>query len=152
MKTTIYHLALLLVGVACTVEVSTESDSSQLNQTIDEFNKAFEMCDIQTLDRLTTEPYVHSNGNNPAITKKEWMAYLKKRKAQLDGGQLKVTKYALSEKKVTLHDQSAIVTGLIEMAGMLDSLSFSRKIRVSNFWIKENNQWKRAGFHDTRME
>lgn len=152
MKITSHLVILSLFVVSCTVEVSTESDASQLNQTIDEFNLAFEKCDIKTLDRLTTDQYVHSNGNNAAITKPAWMAYLKKRKAQLDNRQLEVTRYILSEKEVNLYDQSAIVTGLIEMDGMLDTISFSRKIRVSNFWIKENGQWKRAGFHDTRVE
>lgn len=151
MKTKMLLLVLFVLNISCSVEVSTKSNSKQLNQVINEFNLAFEQVDIATLDKLTTENYIHLNGSNQAITKKEWMIYLKKRKSQLNNGRLHVTKYLFSERQLIHYEKSAFVTGVIVMNGILDGAEFSRKIRVSHFWVKENSQWRRAGFHDVRI-
>lgn len=152
MNKTLFPILTFLIALSCTVKVTTETELESLNQTIDEFNSAFETCDITSLDRLTTDDYTHTNSASAAINKSSWMAYLKKRKAQLSSGQLEVTKYLFEERQVSLYDNSAWVTGVVLMDGVMDSTAFSRKIRVSHFWVKEDGQWKRAGFHDTRME
>lgn len=143
----IYLFSLL----SCTVDVSVESDTKLLNQAIDDFNLAFEKVNISKLNQMTTDQYAHVSGSNPVITKEAWMAYLKKRKSQLENGALEISKYQFKDKELILYDQSAYVTGVIEMDGILDGTEFSRRIRVSNFWVKEDEQWKRAGFHDVRI-
>ncbi|WP_422360620.1 nuclear transport factor 2 family protein [Reichenbachiella sp.] len=147
----IAYLIYLFSLLSCTVEVSTESDIESLNQAINDFNLAFEKVDIAKLNLLTTDQYAHVNGSNPVITKEAWMAYLKKRKGQLGSGTLEVTKYQFKDKQLVQYDQSAYVTGIIEMDGNLNGEEFSRRIRVSHFWVQEDGQWKRAGFHDVRI-
>ena len=80
------------------------------------------------------------------------MNYLQKRKGQLKSGQLQIEKYQLSERRLDIHNKSAVLSGVIETKGVLNGTGFVRKIRVTNFWIKEDGQWKRAGFHDSRIE
>jgi len=145
------YLVYLVVFISCHVETSTESDSKLLSQTIDEFNEAFEKVDINKLNQLTTDQYTHVNGSSPAISKEAWMTYLKKRKKQLDNGALEITKYQFKNKQLMLYDQSAYVTGVIELDGVLNGEVFSRRIRVSHSWVKEEGQWKRAGFHDVKI-
>lgn len=148
----LYAIVFIMWLTSCTVNVSSEAETDLLNQTIEEFNLAFEKVDIEKLNQLTTDQYMHINGNNPAISKDAWMAYLVKRKGQLERGELVIYQYQFNEKKLVVYDRSAFVTGIIEVDGSLRNEKFSRKIRVSHFWIKENNQWKRAGFHDVRIE
>lgn len=152
MKNKLLSLLILCLATSCTMEVSVESDLEELNRTIDEFNKAFETCDISKLDQLTTTDYTHTNSASAAIDKQAWMAYLNKRKDQLASGQLKISKYLFEDRQMSMYEKSAWVTGVVSIDGIMDSTSFSRKIRVSNFWVKDDKQWKRAGFHDTRID
>lgn len=145
-------LIYLFCLLSCKTEVSMESNIESLNQAISDFNLAFEKVDIAKLNQMTTDQYAHVNGSNSAITKEAWITYLKKRKGQLENGALEIATYQFKDKQLALYDNSAFVTGIIEMDGILDGERFSRRIRVSHFWIMEDKQWKRAGFHDVKIQ
>lgn len=144
---------LLLVSLACSgPERKAQKELKSLEATIDIFNTAFQEGNLKILDSLTTDNYMHTNGSDRAFSKERWFNYLENRSKDLSSGLLKVDKYQLLEKEVQMHNQSAIVTGLIITAGFSQGVEFSRQIRVSNLWIKENDTWKRAGFHDTNIQ
>lgn len=152
MKRYFYPIIFMVVSTACGTNTSERTDTTDtLNQTLDQFNSAFHTCDIETLNRLTTDSYLHINGSSDPITKKEWINYLHKRKKQVENGELQISRYDFQDKKIQVYGQSAWVTGLVLVDGSLNHVPFSRKIRVSNVWVRENGQWKRAGFHDASM-
>jgi len=129
----------------------TDREKIALEETIDAFNQAFAVCEVQKLQQLITDNYKHTNGNNPAISRKQWLNYLNRRKAQIESGQLVVNRYELSEREIEFIGNTALLTGKVTVEGVRDSVSFSREIRISNFWVLQEGQWKRAGFHDTRI-
>lgn len=145
-------LLLLLFTVACAgPERKKQKELQRLEATIEVFNAAFAKGNLTILDSLTTDNYIHTNGSDRAFSKERWFNYLQNRSKDLASGVLKIDKYQLLEREIQLHETSAIVTGLIITSGFSGGTEFSNQIRVSNLWIKENETWKRAGFHDTRL-
>ena len=146
-------LPLLLLALFGCVPAATneEEELALLNETLSLFNQAFRDGNLAVLDSLTTDNYTHTNSSGKAFPKASWFSYLEKRSAQLASGELVMTRYELQEKEVKLHGSSAIITGKILTAGTNKGEPFERALRISNFWVKENGTWKRAGFHDTRI-
>ena len=146
-----YFLIIFSVFISCQSQTKTRHEES-LNRAIDQFNEAFKTVDLATLNQMTTEQYSHTNGSSAPVNKSNWFNYLKKRKKQIDSGELQILQYDFKEIQYRIYENSAFVTGVIEIAGSMDTIEFKRRIRVSHFWINENDQWKRAGFHDSRIE
>ena len=150
MKRTLFLLVIATV-ISCTQkrEVPSQED---LESALTSFNEAFEKADVETLDQLTTKNYVHTNGSWKAFGKREWLEYMTKRKVRIDNGELKLSIYRMEDLAIEMHKTSAFITGKIVIDGVENGEPFHREIRVSNFWVNEGGQWKRAGFHDTRIE
>ena len=143
---------LFLAFFSCSpTETNEEEELALLNETLSLFNQAFRDGNLTVLDSLTTDEYTHTNSSGKAFPKASWFNYLEKRSAQLASGELVMTRYELQEKEVRLYGPSAIITGKILTAGTTNGEPFERSLRISNFWVKENSTWKRAGFHDTRI-
>lgn len=152
MKKHLLIAPLLMVLFACaSPERKKQKELDSLEATIEVFNKAFQEGNLAVLDSLTTDNYIHTNSSDRAFTKERWFNYLENRSKDLASGQLKIDQYQLLEREIQLHEKSAIVTGLIITSGFSKGNEFSRQIRVSNYWVKEKDTWKRAGFHDTRL-
>ncbi|MDN5203788.1 nuclear transport factor 2 family protein [Fulvivirgaceae bacterium BMA10] len=145
---------LLVLLISCQPSnkgLSQEEKLETLKRTITEFNEAFKNCNVGKLESLITHDYLHTNGNNNAIEKSDWLNYLKKRKRQIDNGELVVQEYKLLEPNIAMYQNSAILSGKILTKGISQGETFTREIRITNLWVEENGHWKRAGFHDTRI-
>ncbi len=147
--------ALLPLVIATVLSCSQKQDTASqetLVLAVKNFNEAFERGDVERLDQLITENYVHTNGSWKAFGKNEWLEYMRKRRARIDSGELQLSTYRMDDLNIEMHKTSAFVTGKIVMEGTENGESFKKEIRVSNFWVNKDGQWKRAGFHDTRIE
>ena len=146
-------LLMLVMLVACgPANGNRRADMEAVRQALITFNNAFREGDLQALDSLTTDDYLHTNGNNRAFDKESWFNYLEGRSKQLSLGTLEITEYELIESEIKLHGSSAIVTGLVITAGRRDGETFTRQFRISNVWVKQDGIWKRAAFHDTPVK
>ena len=125
--------------------------AEQLQQALHVFNAAIGRADADALDSLLTTAYLHTNGDQPAIDKNQWLAYLRSRKAQIEKGLLAIDSYQMVDMKIRLYGQSAVVTGRIVIHGLENGGPFDAIYRTSQFWVVEDGQWKRAGFHDARI-
>ncbi len=101
---------------------------------------------------MITDNYKHTNGNSKVIDKTAWVAYLKKRKHNIISGALTVTSYKMDQMKVTLHNNTAIVTGRIQVSETQSGEHREKSFRVTHVWVNEVGNWKRAGFHDTKIQ
>lgn len=147
---------IVLILTACQETVKFDKDDSgkknSLLQTIKTFNTAFSKGDLATLDSLTTENYIHTNGNSKAIGKSEWFKYLEKRTAQIQSGNLKVISYTFDEQHVEIYQNNAIVTGKISVVTQ-DSMQLKEnQYRITNIWANVSGVWKRAAFHDGKIK
>ena len=131
---------------------SNSPNKDDLLKTVAVFNSAFAEGDLATLDSLTTENYIHSNGNSKAIDKTAWFAYLKKRTAKIKSGELEVISYQLDDTKIEMHQNTAILTGKISVTNKNSSQITENQYRVTNIWVNESGIWKRAAFHDGKIK
>ncbi len=116
------------------------------------FNEAFQQGNVVALDSLTTEQYWHTNGNSKAIGKKDWFSYLDKRAKEITSGNLEVIDYEMTEREIKVYGDMAIVTGKIEVTQKASGEIQKNAYRVTNIWIHLDGSWKRAGFHDGKIE
>ncbi|MEO0895577.1 MAG: nuclear transport factor 2 family protein [Bacteroidota bacterium] len=130
----------------------SETEKSLLDSAIVKLNDAFALGDTATLSQLVTEDYLHTNSFYKAINKKTWMEYLAYRKSQIDSGFVEVLNYSFEEVEKRFNGQTAIVTGKIQanikIGERVDTLAY----RVTNFWVRQEGGWKRAAFHDGKIE
>ncbi|MEP1095785.1 MAG: nuclear transport factor 2 family protein [Cyclobacteriaceae bacterium] len=150
MKRSLFLLVIATV-ISC-VKNDSGASRSTLEQALQEFNAAFEQANVEVLDQMISKNYVHTNGSWKSFGREDWLGYMKKRKVEITTGELQVTKYEMREVEIEMHGSSAIITGKFLYEGVQKGISFEREIRVTNLWVIENEKWKRAGFHDTRIK
>jgi hypothetical protein len=150
MRLPIYLMLLLLLS--CSQSQKHKVPYNELPIILEKFNTAFAEGNLAVLDSLTTKNYLHTNGNAKVISKNEWFDYLKKRSELLDSSIVQVLDYRLTEQKIEHHGTTSIVTGKVKVTTK-DSLGTKEiQYRITNIWVYEDGLWKRAGFHDGKIE
>ena len=154
-----FILMLLTVGVtspSCDQDMGANlddpNDEKILLGRIVEFNEAFRDGNVELLRVMVSDGYLHTNGDSKAIGKAAWLRYLEKRKTEIDKGLLIVTKYDLSEVKFEIYNDMAVVTGKIDISETYLDENRNYGYRITNIWVKEEGIWKRAAFHDGRIQ
>ena len=144
-----------IVFLGCKTETGHQQNSSEEEKTllksVEEFNLAFKECDIEKLKTLITENYLHTNGTSKSIKRNAWLGYLEKRKLEINNGNLVVNTYDMKEVEIELYDDAAIVTGKIVTSSTKSGEYQENEFRITNIWVKEEGNWKRAGFHDGKI-
>ncbi len=133
-------------------KANVADEKEVLLQSIEEFNSAFRDCEVEKLESMITNNYVHTNSNSKSIRKVDWITYLHKRKKQLASGELIINNYKMDETEIAMYDDMAIVTAKISFSSTRSGEQKENEIRVTNVWVKKGGRWKRAGFHDTRIK
>lgn len=122
-----------------------------VKKAFEKFNNAFLKADSTILEDLLAEDYIHTNGSGSVLNKKEWLGYIRKRKAELDSGKLKVDSYGVKNLRIKIYGFAAVVTGTVFTKGTRGSNSFDRSIHITNVWVKRDGRWRRTAFHDSRV-
>ena len=131
---------------------STASKEEELLTAIEQFNDAFSSGDVNTLESMITENYLHSNGSSKAIRKENWLNYLRKREADIRQGKLEVLDYQFDEVAIEKYNDAAFVTGRVTSTTRRGSETVTSQYRITHLWIYESGNWKRAGFHDGKIK
>lgn len=129
-----------------------QNDKERLLSTLEDFNTAFQQGDVAALHSMVTENYVHTNGSSKAIGKTTWFNYLDKRATAIASGKLKVIDYKMEDIAIQFHGAIALVTGKVLVTTMEKEELTKNAYRITNIWVNENGQWKRAGFHDGKIQ
>ncbi len=132
-------------------EVEDYSSKEKLNIAIETFNNAFQKGDINTLEEMITTNYIHTNSSSKAIRKESWFQYLKKRAKEIKLGQLEVLYYKMDQIETVFHNKTAIVTARVYVSSKRDSTIKENSYRVTNIWVYKSGNWKRAAFHDGKI-
>ncbi len=149
-----FKLSIFFVLMIGNVQLVTSQEKEEkiLLKSIEDFNLAFKKSDIEKLESMITDRYVHTNGNSKSIDKNTWITYLYKRKKDIESKNLIVNSYEMKETEIQLHNNTAIVTGKIVVSNTKNGELIENQYRVTNIWIYKNNQWKRAAFHDGKIK
>ncbi len=124
----------------------------ELITAIDRFNLAFANSEISVLESMVTNNYSHTNGTYEAIDKESWFQYLNKRDKEIEAGILTINSYEMKQLKVEFHDNTAIATAKVITSITKNGELSKNEYRVTNIWVYENGAWKRAGFHDGKIQ
>ncbi len=151
---TSFFILISTVFLSCSSNTNKSSvnDEQKLWETITEFNQAFKNSNVEKLETMITDNYVHTNGNSKSIHKNTWITYLHKRNKDIENGNLIVNAYEMSEETVQFYDNVAIVTAKILVSNTKQGNIQENGFRVTNIWVLENDNWKRAGFHDGKIK
>ncbi len=150
MRITINFILLVL----CTYGVAQGQQvvpSEALPQALDQFNEAFAEGDPEVLGMFITEDYVHTNGTSKAIGRAAWLGYLARRYDDLQAGRLEILSYEMDEVEIVDLGETAIVTGRVRVSSRTEAGVQNNTYRVTHLWVKDAGRWKRAGFHDGKI-
>ncbi|TQV81062.1 nuclear transport factor 2 family protein [Aliikangiella coralliicola] len=145
----VFLLAITWSGLAFSASENSPEEKL-LRSAIEKFSSAFVKADLKILDKMLTDNYVHTNSGSKPFGKQAWLGWLKTRKQELDNGLLKYDFYKTEELKVYFHGDSAVVTGRNIASGVKGKEPFNIDIRFTHFWVKIEDSWKRAAFHDAK--
>ena len=146
---------ILLLCFACKApeqkQPSQEELKAELREAIDSFNRAFAEADTSKLKSMLTEDYQHSNSYYEAIGKDIWLEYVGQRKADLDSGEMELLDYALDQEQIQVIGNTGILSGRIKVKSRLGPDTSTSAYRITNVWIRDDSIWKRAAFHDGKI-
>jgi ketosteroid isomerase-like protein len=131
--------------------VAVGDSRQQIEDAVARFSKAFVEADVSTLDALLSEDYVHTNSTGSVLNKRQWLEYIKTRRADLEAGRLVIESYENTDLRIRVHAESAIVTGSNVAKGKREGKPFVTELRFTHLWIRQSGQWKRAAFHDSPL-
>ncbi|MGB5820669.1 MAG: nuclear transport factor 2 family protein, partial [Saonia sp.] len=135
---------------SCT-DTNTSTTEKMILERVEELNDAFKEGDVEKLKSMVTEDYWHTNGSSAPIGKSDWLAYLKNRSEEIKNGDLTVNSYDMEEARVKIYGTTAMVTAKIIVSTSKSGERRENEFRTTHLWIKENGNWKRAGFHDGKI-
>ncbi|WP_299109854.1 nuclear transport factor 2 family protein [uncultured Tenacibaculum sp.] len=128
-----------------------ELTKETLLETITQFNTAFQKGDVAILKTMITDNYIHTNGSSQPIKKEDWLGYLSKRQKQIATGNIEVLAYKMDEVQIEFFGSTAIVSAKITTTNKENNEVTTKEYRVTNVWVLQNGNWKRAGFHDGKI-
>ncbi len=117
---------------------------------VNAFGRAYVEADVETLETLLFEKYVHVNGRSGKVLNRgEWLEWVTSRRAGIENGELIVSDYRIEDVEVVLDGTTAIVIGVVYSSQSRNGNTNTSGFRFSNLWLHRNGAWRRAAFHDS---
>lgn len=147
-------LVIMLLGQSCDnrQEEINEKHKKKLTAAIEKFNNAFKKGDVKTIKTMVTSDYMHTNGNAKPITKQEWLKFLFKRSKKMEKGHFKILDYRMTEEEIRLYGPVGALSAKIESTTLVKGDTVHSAYRITNVWVRIEGRWKRAAFHDSKIE
>lgn len=123
----------------------------RLEARLEEFDAAFIAADTEKLDKLVSADYIHTNGSNPPIGKEDWLNYMSTREKSLADGTLKVLEYQVTDRRITYLANTAVVNTRVYSDQVMNRRRRKASFQVTQVWRDEGGVWKRAAFHDGKI-
>ncbi len=123
-----------------------------LGQAIAKFGRAYQEADVNTLSEMVTEQYVHSNDGGPIIRKDEWLDWVASRRQMMVDSTLTVYQYFYEDMVIETYGYAAVVHGEVVSRGFENGEPFEKRNVCTHTWVRENDRWQRASFHDSKVE
>lgn len=140
-------------GVACVIALLFATASGADDEVLDAvaaFGQAYRTADVDTLDRLLTEDYVHTNSSSSPIDRTAWLGWVATRRDAIASGRLAIIEYENTDLRVVRHGSMAIVTGRNRTVAEEGGDRRTSALRFTMVWVKTEAGWKRAAFQDCR--
>jgi ketosteroid isomerase-like protein len=100
--------------------------------------------DVATLEKITADDYTLTNANGQVMDKKQTMDAIR-------AGQIKITSNELSDLKVQVYGNAAVVTGKSDVKGTLFGTDVNGPVRFTRVYVKKDGRWQAVAFQQTRV-
>jgi len=100
--------------------------------------------DVATLEKQTSDDYTLINMNGQMSDKSQMVSAFK-------SGQTKLTSDELSDMKVRVYGNTAVITGKADVKGTLGGKDATGQIMFTRVYVKKGGQWQSVAFQQTRV-
>jgi ketosteroid isomerase-like protein len=100
--------------------------------------------DVATLEKQTSDDYTFINLNGRMSDKSQMINAFKT-------GQTKLTSNELSDMKVRVYGDTAVITGKADIKGTLGGKDVVGQIMFTRVYVKKGDQWQSVAFQQTRV-
>jgi ketosteroid isomerase-like protein len=100
--------------------------------------------DVATLEKQTSDDYTLINMNGQMSDKFQMVSAFK-------SGQTKLTSDELSDMKVRVYGNTAVITGKADVKGTLGGKDATGQIMFTRVYVKKGGQWQSVAFQQTRV-
>ena len=142
-KCAVFVIASLFV-FAMLGSARAQSDEEQLKKLETDRAAAIVKGDVATLEKQTSDDYTLINMNGQMSDKSQMVTNFKT-------GQSKLTSDELSDMKVRVYGNTAVITGKADVKGMLAGKDATGKIMFTRVYVKKGGQWQSVAFQQTRI-
>jgi hypothetical protein len=101
--------------------------------------------DTSFLEQHTTDDYTVITGSGAVVTKSEAIQMRK-------NGDVKYSAIDVSDKKVRVHGNTAILTATVNMKGTMKNNDISGTYRIAQVWVRQSGKWKVANMQSTKVQ
>jgi ketosteroid isomerase-like protein len=137
------RLLIAAVVVIAASSVFAQDVQEQIKKLEMERAAAVVKADVATLDKTTSDDYVLINMNGRMTGKSEMIAGFK-------SGQSKLTSEDLSDLKVRVYGNTAVITGKADVKGTLGGTDATGQILFTRVWVKKDGRWQSTSLQQTR--
>ena len=137
-------IAAVFVVTASLTSVWAEDVQAQLTKLEMDRAVAVVKGDIATLDKYTSDDYVLINMNGHMAGKSEMIEGFK-------SGASKLTSEELSDLKVRVYGNTAVVTGKADVKGTLGGADATGQILFTRVYVKKDGRWQSTSLQQTRV-
>ena len=121
---------------------ATASVEEQIKKMEKERAAAVVKADVATLEGLTSDDYILINANGQLSNKAETMNNIKT-------GVIKLTSNEVSDMKVRVYGDTAIVTGKSTAKGTIAGRELKGPVLFTRVYVKKDGTWKSVAFQQT---
>ena len=121
------------------------SVAEQIESLSDQGREAALKGDTSFLENYTTDDYTTVAGMGTAMSKSEDIQLRK-------SGDVKYSAIEVSDKKVRVYGNSAVLTATADTKGTLKNNDISGKYRIVQVWVKQGGKWKIAHMQSTKIQ
>lgn len=138
----VFGVATLTAAPARAQGAATASVEEQIKKMEKDRAAAVVKADVATLDGLTSDDYVLINANGQVSNKAETMSSIKT-------GKIKLTANDVSDMKVRVYGDTAVVTGKSTAKGSINGIELKGPVMFTRVYVKKSGKWQSVAFQQT---
>ena len=100
--------------------------------------------DVTAVDKLLADDFIGINPVGETNTKADVLELFK-------SGKLKYDAFEISDMKVRVYGETALVNASANVKGHLGDIDISGQFRAVRVWVKRKGQWQTVSFQSTRV-
>ena len=138
----VFGVATLTAAPAGAQGAATAGVEEQIKKMEKDRAAAVVKADVATLEGLTSDDYVLINANGQVSNKAETMSMIKT-------GKIKLTANEVSDLKVRVYGDTAVVTGKSTAKGSINGIELKGPVMFTRVYVKKSGKWQSVAFQQT---